>query len=470
MRKTLALFALAMSLLVTAVIVVLSSGPETPPPPKTVKPRPTRIAASPVASATWGSVVEVRGQLSNGYFAASHPQELSMVFELEADKRASGPHPDTAVALVIDRSGSMADEKIRQARRAAKMLVSRLGDRDQIAIVTYSSDYAVDLPLTRLEGRRNHINRVIDEILDGGGTNLSGGLQAGLKALRPSQPDVARRLILLSDGNANQGITDPTAIGDIAARARRSGVTITTLGVGVDFNEDLMTLVAQSGGGGYYYARSGAAIADAFEKELDGLKALTARQVELSIELPPGVRISEVFGYRTEVSGGRIIVPVGDMASGEKRRVILTLAVESMAANTQTPFSVIVRHRSPSGFQPHEASAQLVAISTKDAAKVVLGASRDVEEVLANARAARARQEAATSFSRGQRERAVRALKDTIAHARKVNADLRSPKLRGQVVEMQKTLNDLTSFGYDSDDGKDLIKREKLQAHQVFTY
>ena len=86
--------------------------------------------------------------------------------------------------------------------------------------------------------------------------------------LGPHEPraicDDIRRLILLSDGNANQGITDPTSIAEIAAKARREGITISTLGVGVDFNEDLMTLVAQSGAGGYYYARDASAVAAAF--------------------------------------------------------------------------------------------------------------------------------------------------------------------------------------------------------------
>ena len=468
MRKTVALFALALSLLVTAVVLVLSPTPSAPPP---VDPQPeTSLAATPVPTTTFGDVVQVRGQLSNGYIAAGHDGQLAVLFDLQASTSPSGPRPDTAVALVIDRSGSMAGEKIRQARRAAKMLVSRLSGRDQIAIITYSSDYAVDLPLTRVEGQRNRINRVIDEILDGGGTNVSGGLQAGLRALSRADERVARRLILLSDGNANQGITDPTSISEIAASARRSGVTISTLGIGVDFNEDLMTLVAQSAGGGYYYARSGAAIAEAFEKELTGLKALAARQVELSLELPDGVRISEVFGYRTEIRGGRTVIPVGDMASDERRRVMLNLSIDALADGSPAAIGVLVDRRRPSDLAPHEHQARLVAVATTDAAKVAMGESRDVEEAFASARAARARQEAAASFSSGDRKQAVRSLRDTIARTKRTNAQLNSPALKVQVKEMQKTLNKLSSYRYDSDDGKDLIKREKLRAREVFTY
>lgn len=465
MRKTVALFVLALSLLVAAVAVFLTSGTAT----STYPPVPD-IARSPAPSATFGDVVQVHGQLSNGYFAAASDGQLSVLFDLQAAEIPAGPRPDTAVALVIDRSGSMASEKIRQARRAAKMLVSRLGPRDQIAIITYSSDYAVDLPLTRLEGQRNRINRVIDEILDGGGTNLSGGLQAGLKSLRRADPAAARRLILLSDGHANQGITDPTAIVEIAAEARRSGVTISTLGVGVDFHEDLMTQVAQSAGGGYYYARNGAAIADAFTEELKGLQALAARQVELSLELPAGTHIKEVFGYRTEARNGRTVIPVGDMASREKRRVMLTLAIDPLTSGTPVSVGVLIGHGGPRSASAHEHQARLTAVATRDAAKVALGASRDVEEAFTSARAARVREQAAATFSSGDRGRAVRSLRGIIDQTKKANAVLNSADLRGQVQEMKNTLNQLTSYPHDSEAGKDLVKREKLRARQVFAY
>ena len=469
MRKTVALFALAVLLLVTAVFAAVRTTSQSTLEPH--QPRPMiATSAMPTQAVTFGDVVQVRGLLSNGYVAANFPGELSVLFDLQAAQTPAGPRPDTAVSLVIDRSGSMAGDKIRQARRAAKMLISRLGDHDRVSIVTYSTDYAIDLPLTRIEGQRNRINRVIDEILDGGGTNLSDGMQAGLRTLRRAEPGMARRLILLSDGNANQGITDPTSIAEIAAEARRSGVTISTLGVGVDFNEDLMTLVAQSAGGGYYYARSGAAIADAFAKELDGLKTLAARQAELSLELPAGVRIAEVFGYRTEIRGGRTVIPVGDMASGEKRRVMLTLKVDPLAAGQSATLGVLIDYRSPSGLKPHEHQAHLVAVGTRDAAKVALGESRDVREAYANARAARVREQAAARFSTGDRKEAVRSLQNIIARTKKANASLNSPALDGQVVEMQKTLNELTSYRHDSEAGKDLIKREKLRARQVFTY
>src|SRR6185436_1719126 len=97
----------------------------------------------------------------------------------------------------------------------------RLSDDDQIAIVTYSSDYSVDIPLTTIKGQRTRIDRIIDEILDGGGTDIGGGMQAGLSSLRTAAPGTIKRLLLVSDGNANQGITDPAALAAIARRGKQ---------------------------------------------------------------------------------------------------------------------------------------------------------------------------------------------------------------------------------------------------------
>ncbi|MEM7677914.1 MAG: hypothetical protein AAF449_18100, partial [Myxococcota bacterium] len=218
------------------------------------------------------------------------------------------------------------------------------------------------------------------------------------------------------------------------------------------------------------YARDAATIASAFERALQGLATLAARQVELSFELPPGMRVKEVFGYRTENRGGRTVIPVGDMASGQTRRVMLRLRVDPMTAGQAASFGVLLSHNSADGRHPHEFRAELAASATRDAAKVALGASRDVEEAFAAAHAAAVRQEAAASFSSGDRRQAVRSLQDIIADTKRTNQNLNSPTLRNQVDEMQKTLGELRSYRYDSEAGKDLIKREKLRARQVFIH
>ncbi len=472
MRKTLALFVLALSLLVTALIIGIQRPSSTPTPPDPIPTPPQKIVdTSGQSTVTIGDVVVLDAALSNSFVVANREGALSLLVDLKANESGKAERPTMAIAVVVDRSGSMAGDKIRQARRAAKSLVARLQDDDMISIVTYSSDYSLDLPLTQIKGQRARINRIIDEILDGGGTNLAGGMQAGLESLRTvDSKTIARRLILLSDGNANQGITDPSAISNIARDARQNGITISTLGVGVDFNEDLMTLVAQSAGGGYYYARDASAIADSFDAELNGLVKLAARNVEVGLELHPGVAISEVFGYRTEMRRGRIVIPVGDMAGGEHRRIMIKLATESAPTGKIDLASVVLSYTGATSDQEREHRGTLSVAATDDESKVTTAERAQVIEAFASAAAAQAREEAAFSFQSGDKAKAIDGLRKHLDRVRVENKKLQSPTLAKQAKEIETVLDNLSSVSAASDEGKDLVKSEKLRARQVFAY
>jgi Ca-activated chloride channel homolog len=474
MKKTLALFGLALTLLLTAVLFGLRHR-HTERPVDIVDVEPAPIPTQPMMpvgqwKARIGDRVTMEASLANPNVLAGSPSTVSLLMDLTARKNESGERPERAVALVLDRSGSMAGDKIIKARSAAKALVARLDDRDRLTLITYASDYALDLPLVTVGGNRDRINHIIDGILDGGGTNLSGGLEQGLKSLRTSGTSGVRRLILVSDGNANQGITDPSVIADIARVARQDGITVSTLGVGLDFNEDLMTGVAQSGGGGYYYAKDGDSIASAFDQELQGLEALAARSVEVGLELPSGVTIEQVYGYRTESRSGRIVIPVGDMASGERRRVMVTLRVSNLSQGPAEITHVVLSDAAPNGGDVEEFQASLAATAIADAAQVAASEQIEVSAAFEAARAARAREEAATAYSTGDRRQAVMRLKQQIAEAKAKNAFLKSPAVESQVREMIQFSDELNAAPPESDQGKDIVKTNKLRARQVFVY
>lgn len=465
MRKTFVLFGLALSLLFTALILGLPrQRPRTPPTAPAAPASPEARASTVVL----GETVLLDGALSGRFVEAGRPGTLALLMDLSARREDTGRTP-LAVAVVIDRSGSMAGEKMQQVRRAAKDLVARLADEDRVAIVSYASDYAVDLPLTRLGGERPRIQRIIDELIDGGGTNLSGGLSAGIGALRGAGLEhAACRVLLLSDGNANQGLTDPLAIAELAAEARAAGITVSTLGVGVDFNEDLMTLVAQRAGGGYYYARDGQAITRAFDRELAGLAKLAARGVEVQLELAPGVVVREVFGYRVEWHGDRVVIPVGDMASGEKRRVLAILDVGAAAPGAVDLAAVGLAYNTRQGARRYR--AQLGVTASEDGAQVAAGQRRVVVEAQEAALAAQAREVAAAEFGAGSRATAITSLERQLQETRRKNISLKSRVLEEQVVEMEEALRSISAFSSGSEAGKDLVKSEKLRARQVFAY
>ena len=187
----------------------------------------------------------------------------------EANFRETDARHAVDLVVVIDRSGSMKGRKITDARRAVQRLMDTLSPQDRLALVAYSNT-AESLsglqPMTA--SSRRELAAAISGIQPGGGTNLGGGLAAGLDLLSNTAPgDHHRKLILISDGLANQGITDPQALGRMAAKGLAQDWVVSTVGVGSDFNEHLMTTLADHGAGNYYYLENPAAFAEVFERE-----------------------------------------------------------------------------------------------------------------------------------------------------------------------------------------------------------
>src|SRR5206468_7602583 len=138
------------------------------------------------------------------------------------------------LAVVLDRSGSMAGEKLENARRAAHELVDRLNEKDRLAFVTFGSNVTPLFPSTPCSGEaKAQMHRAIDKIYDMGGTNLSGGLEAGLREVKAHAGEYpVNRVVLISDGEANEGVTSHEGLVAISRHALRSGVSVTALGVG----------------------------------------------------------------------------------------------------------------------------------------------------------------------------------------------------------------------------------------------
>jgi Ca-activated chloride channel family protein len=478
MKKTAALFAAAGALVVGALALDLwytfahraQSAPAPSPAPLTLAPPPTDPTARPSA-ARIGELVTADLALAQPLVAAATPSDTYLRVDLSAASVPGATRAPLNLAIVLDRSGSMAGDKIERARASAKQLVERLADEDRVSIVTYATDYAVDLPLTRVGDARARILRVIDGIVDGGGTNISGGLESAIAELeRGRGAGAASRVVLMSDGNANQGITDPRALGELARRARERGISVSSLGVGLDFNEDVMTILAESGGGAYHYVREAQDIAVALDAELSSMAALAARSVELSVELAPGWSVREVYGYRTEQRGSRLVIPVGDMAAQTRRQIVVRLGVPAAQPGPLATLSAVLSYSAADGSAPREFHAALGVSASTDATAVAASERRDVVEAAEAVLAAEARRHAAATFQAGNKGEALNTLRIRTSETRARAAALSSPKLAAQAQEMEQALRELDAADVASDSGKDLVKREKARAREIFAY
>ncbi len=230
------------------------------------------------------------------------------------------------VAFVLDRSGSMSGPKLALAKEGASLAVSRLRDADRAAFVVYDDAVDVVQPLDFTTPRCKASLRVALHGIDAGGsTFLSGGWVAGCQQLADAPAPTGsaaaeariRRVILLTDGLANAGILDPLDLARHAGELRRRGIATTTVGVGLDFDEGLLSGMAEAGGGNFQYVADPDALRDFFASELQELFSVAASSVKVNLALPPGLDARLVSAFPVETRGSAIDVAIGDLPAGD---------------------------------------------------------------------------------------------------------------------------------------------------------
>jgi len=213
--------------------------------------------------------------------------------------RSSARHPARArlaVHLVLDNSGSMAGDKIANARRAAEALVARLADDDDFSLVVFSTAAQVVVESGPVGPRRAEIAEAIHDIAVDGSTNIAAGLDVTYAEARKWRDrDALAIVMLLSDGHANMGTTEAMLTTRVAA-AFQDGIQTSAFGLGADFDAALMSAIADQGAGGYYYLADSTQIAPAIARELDARLVPVAQAVELRVRLAPDIKLVNVFG------------------------------------------------------------------------------------------------------------------------------------------------------------------------------
>jgi len=350
-----------------------------------------------------GTLFEIEGDrlLARAAAHSSRFIKITVVAPPITSKRA---RPAVRIGFVLDRSGSMQGDPIRYARKAILDGIDMLSGRDEFAVVAFDDRVETPVSLTGvLEGRRT-AKVAIPAIEARANTNLCDGFLTGAKEVGGgADGDIIRRVILISDGHANAGITDSATLARHASELRARGVSTATLGIGDGFDEALMSAIANGGGGPAQYAgdpdQIGAAIAECIGEALE----VTLRDAHVVITVP-GADIELLSAGDVTSRRGELRVALGDLAESQEREVVLRIRLPLGSEAEQVGLTAVLTGRDDAGkVHLEQGYTWTYAGSAENDAQP---RNRVVDRVVAQLFAAEARERAIVLNREGSYERA----------------------------------------------------------------
>ena len=378
----------------------------------------TRIAFTLVAAALLGfsfahgsdKGITVSGRFNSPYI--SHNGGTAYL-QLCITTPASESHERRAMnlAVVLDRSGSMADGgKIEYAKKAVRSLIDQLREGDYFSFVIYDDVVQVVRESRRVRDKRD-LRNLLDDVYPRGATNLGGGLVAGLEQVeRHRDREFLNRVILLSDGLANRGITSPHELRRIAQGYRSKSISVTTMGVGLDYNENLMMGLSQSGGGNYYFIESPNSLASILGTELRSVTSIVAQNASIELTLADGVRVRDVIGCEQQREAKKITVPVGDLYSGEQRQLTVELEIPEGSGTLQAVKGVL-RYEGKHGWFESWPSFTAALHYTRILAEIDKNRDNEIQALVDVAVSTRSVDKALKALDEGRKDEAAKELK-----------------------------------------------------------
>lgn len=382
------------------------SGPTTAPP------------SQPTSPPTPAGSLSVTTRVSHPYVPLGRSDVFATVDVRGVDVPGQARLP-VNLCLVLDRSGSMSGQKLAQAKDAARRLVSLLGSKDTLTIVHFGSDVTSLPGLLATDENRGKLLAFIDTIWDAGGTNISQALKTGRGLLERTRGGYdVNRLILVSDGQPTEGVTDASALLGIVRDVRASGTSVSSIGVGNDYNEALMESFAEAGAGAYGYIQDASQLSTIFERDLNAAGTQVARNVRLELTVPSGVTFHEVLGYtvrerRTSASGEQVLsLDLPDFAAGQTERLVARFSVQGSVANASLDVARVgLGYVDLLADGPRTASAQVSSLVSDSVELVAQKRDKEAAIYAARARSALNVQEAGEALKRGERAEAEQLLR-----------------------------------------------------------
>jgi len=293
----------------------------------------------PLVNPAGGNVASFTGPGAHGSLALSHTRvlaggerDLYAEVRVVADRGRAEARAPLSLAVVLDTSGSMDGEKIEDARNSVVRLIRDMRDDDEIAVVRYSDSAEIVQSLARVGDVRASLISKVRALSAGGGTAIPRGLASGMAQLEAAGRGRVRRVVLVSDGlDSTRSEAER-----LATQSFERGVTVSSLGIGLDFDESYMSSLSRVGHGNFGFVKDSGALATFLSRELNETASTTVEGAVVRIKLPSGVRFSRATGADArEVGDNEVELRVGSLFAGDERRVVLELTARVDAGDVR---------------------------------------------------------------------------------------------------------------------------------------
>ncbi len=292
-------------------------------------------------------LLSVSCQLSNTYALTASMSKIKLLVELGTRTRVEGRRSPLNLVLAIDRSASMQEaRKLEFVKEAAGFIIDKMNNGDVVSVVDFGSEVNVLVPAVQVVNKEE-IKHKVDGIRPKGATNLHGALTISRdEVMKYRDPTRVNRVLLLSDGEATEGITGDEAFMSLAKEMKEAGIAVTTLGVGEDYDEEILADISSLSGGNHYFIGDPQQMSGIFAEELSHLLAIVANEISMDVTFEPFVTLEKLNKrYDMDLSPGAARFRLDDMEGGGRQPVIMALEIKGKVPGKAALATVTVTYR-----------------------------------------------------------------------------------------------------------------------------
>ncbi len=401
------------------------------------------IIVSLLTGHAWAQVeqkkVLLRVETDRAVLPAGDSQNVVLKITLDAPPAPSHiKRPRVNLALVLDQSGSMNGVKIEQAKAAAVEALTRLGLQDIFSVVVYDTNVNTIVPAQNARNIQS-IMHTIQQVRAGGSTALFGGVSQGAAEIRKNlENEFVHRIVLLSDGLANVGPRMPEDLGRLGAALIKENISVTTVGVGTDYNEDLMAKLAQKSDGNTYFVESGYDLPRIFAAELGDVLNVVAKKVKVTITLPDNVHPVNIIGRQGRIKGRKIELYMNQLYGDQEKYALIEVNIpKSISGSKILIAKADVYYENPFNQERETSSGSSYARFSHDLKKVDSSTNVDVVKEYQLNLNALAQEKAIRLSDQGKKKEAVRELKQSAAKLKIIGSKYNDNELLEEADELE---------------------------------